>query len=389
MSKLLLMLILMSLLLAFACSPKEVSTMSPSPGFSLQSPLPPSYSTSPDEEWDKTLAEARKEKNLTVYTTTGPGVRQGIHEAFKRRTGLEIEFIFGRGPEIIPKLFTERRAGLYLADVYIGGTSPIINTLKPEGVLAPLKSQLFLPEVVDPQAWFQKKLPWLDNEESLVLVMTAWDAGSKEIGFNTNLVKREEVSSYYDLLKPEFKGVMNMQDPTMAGKAEKWFSAALKVYPAIDINFMKALAKQEPVIIRDKRLQIEWLARGKHKVSILPDDEQMARYLEVDAPLGYSIPGESRPRLATSSGGLALIKDAPHPNAAKLFINWLLTREGQYAFNKPYTTQSTRVDVPTDFLPPDVIRKPGVEYFWETEDYIRSMDETVKVAREIFGHLLK
>lgn len=194
--------------------------------------------------------------------------------------------------------------------------------------------------------------------------MTAWDAGAKEIGFNTNLVKREEISSYYALLRPEFKGVMNMQDPTLSGKGQKWFQVALAVYPAIDVDFMKALAKQEPLIIRDKRLQIEGLARGKHKVSILPDDEQMARYLEVGAPLAYSITRESKPRLATSSGGLALIKKAPNPNAAKLFINGLLTREGQYAFNKPYITQSTRVDVLTDYLPPDVIRKPGVDYFW-------------------------
>lgn len=389
MSKLLLMLILMSLLLAFACSPKEVGTMSPSPGFSLQSPLPPSYSTSPDEEWDKTLAEARKEGKMIVYSTVGPSVRIAIADAFKSKTGLEVEFIAGRGPEVIPKLFTERRAGLYLADAYIGGTTPLINMLKPAGVLTSLKPHLFLPEVIDPQAWFQKKLPWLDDEESLILIMVAWPGGAKELAFNTNLVKREEISSYFDLLRPEFKGVINMQDPTISGKGQKWFQVALAVYPAIDINFMKALAKQEPVIIRDKRLQIEWLARGKHRVSLLPDDATIAEFKSVGAPIDYLSPQETRPRLATSSGGLALIKDAPHPNAVKLFINWLLTREGQHIFSKAYPAQSTRVDVPTDFLQSDEIRQPGVEYFWETEDFLRGEEKNLKLAWEIFGHLLK
>lgn len=141
----------------FSCAPKVAQVEKPQSGEVLTKEPPTVTKEAWEVEWEKTLLEARREGKLTVYTSTGPGVRQGTSEAFKSKTGLEIEFIAGRGPAIIPKLFTERRAGLYLADLYIGGTTPIVNMLKPAEVLAPLKPYLFLPEVIDPQGLVSEK----------------------------------------------------------------------------------------------------------------------------------------------------------------------------------------------------------------------------------------
>lgn len=390
MLKLLLLTALLTLFLDFGCTSQRMSTPLSSPAAAVNPWIPSDSSISAEAEWDKTLKEAKKEGKLVVFTTTGPPVRKAISEVFKNRTNLEIEFMAGRGPEIIPRLFAERRAGLYLTDIYIGGSTPIVNMLKPEGVLAPLKPELFLPEVLDRQGWFQKKLPWLDNEEKFILIMIAQPAAAKEVAFNRNLFPKEQVSSYYDLLKPSFKGAINMQDPTISGKGLKWFQTALEVYPTIDVSFMKSLAKQEPVITRDKRLQIEWLAHGKHSISLLPDDATITEFMASGAPVETSSMKEAKPpRLATSSGSLALIKNAPHPYASKLFINWILSREGQYTFSKGYTSQSTRVDIPTEFLNPEDLRKQEEKYFWETEDFLKGEEEKAKLAREIFGHLVR
>lgn len=377
---------LMSLILAFGCSSTRDYAPPPAP----LSVILPEKLSSPQDEWNNTLLAAKKEGKVVILSTAGPPVRQALDEAFKRLTGLQLEFTTGRGGEVSAKLLTERRAGLYLVDVYTGGSTTSVTTLKPAGILEPIKPLLFLPEVINNDAWFRKKLPWVDKEENLILAFSAFPAGAKEIGFNSNLVKKEDVSAFHLLLNPKFKGKMNMQDPTSSGKGLKWFQAALLLYPGIDIDFMKALARQEPLITRDKRLQIQWLAQGKQLVSILPDNTTITEFMSLGAPVDYLNPEEVRPRIATGSGSLALFKDAPHPNAARLFINWLLGREGQTIFSRAYPSQSARADIPTDFLPADEVRQPGLEYFWETEDFLMGgADKAAKLSQEIFGSLLR
>lgn len=74
---------------------------------------------------------------------------------------------------------------------------------------------------------------------------------------------------------------------------------------------------------------------------------------------------------------------APHPNAAKLFVNWLLTREGQTIYSKTYGAQSARVDVPTDYLNPWSFRESGVKYVdVMDEEFDTKADEYLKLAKE-------
>lgn len=342
-----------------------------------------------EREWQDTLTQAKKEGKLVALSTADPEVREAMRQAFKNKTGIEIETLAGRGGELSARLIAEQRAGLYLTDVYVGGSQTSVTTLKPAGVLAPLKSLLFLPEILDPQIWFWKNLPWLDKEKSLVLAFLAFPADTREIGWNTSLIRKDEVATLHDLLKPQFKGTINMQDPTSAGKGGKWFYSALKIYKGIDIDFMKALARQDPLITRDKRLQIEWLAKGKNKIALLPDNTTIKEFISLGASIDYLSPLEARPRIATGSGSLALVKNAPHPQTAKLFVNWLLSREGQIIYSKSYNTQSARVDVPTDFLPSEEIRDPLLKYAMEDEDFLIETTQFLPLSLEIFGPLLR
>lgn len=372
----------------FACAPKVVPVEKPSP-VTAPSEI---AETSPLSEWDKVLAAARKEGKVVLLVSgdaSAPAVREALAGAFKNRTGLVIEFIAGRGGEISAKLLAERRAGLHLVDVYSGGSTTSVTTLKPEGVLSPLKPLLFLPEVLDAKAWFQKRLPWIDKEEKFIFGFLAYPAGAAELAFNSKLVKREEISAYSYLLAPKFKVKMSMQDPTSSGKGLKWFQAALHVYE-LDLDFMRALARQEPFITKDTRLQIQWIAQGKQLVSLLPAKAMIDEFRSAGAPIDYLSPKEVKPRIATGGGSLAVIRDAPHPNATKLFANWLLSREGQIIYTKAMLAQqSARTDVPTDFIDPDAVRQPGVEYFWETEEFLMGADKAAQISREIFGHLLR
>src|SRR3990167_5907382 len=78
-------------------------------------------SLSQQTEWEKTLSLAKKEGRVLLYSTVGSEVRAAIISSYKAFTGLEADVVLGKGADISEKILTERRAGLKLADVYIGG----------------------------------------------------------------------------------------------------------------------------------------------------------------------------------------------------------------------------------------------------------------------------
>jgi len=92
------------------------------------------------------------------------------------------------------------------------------------------------------------------------------------------------------------------------------------------------------------------------------------------------------PRYVSSFGSLGLMNRAPHPNAAVVFINWLLTKEGQLVWSKAVNAVSRRVDVPTDHLPKYAIPNPKTKY-WDSDSEAASVTipEEEKVLTEIFG----
>lgn len=339
-------------------------------------------------EWENTLSKARAEGKVVILATYSPTVRQAVSEGFNKSTGITVEIITGRGGELSARLRMERQAGLYNADIYMGGANTQINLMKPLGALAPLRPALFLPDVLDPNTWFQNKLMFMDKEE-MIFVHNAHPGASREVAYHMQIIKEGEVKSYHDLLDPKFKGKMNMQDPTIQGKGSYWFSNSVKNYKGMDLDFMKALVRQEPVIIQDKRLQIEWIAKGKHLVSILPDNSILQDFISAGVPLAFIMPEEAVPVLTIGFGSLSLIDRPPHPYAAKLFVNWILSREGQIAFAKGYDSQSARKDVPFDFISPENVRDPKLNYIVEGEEFILSQPKLEEEARKIFGPLLR
>ena len=114
-------------------------------------------------------------------------------------------------------------------------------------------------------------------------------------------------------------------------------------------------------------------------------------FIDVGAPVGFIRLNEGN--YTTSSGGvISMFKRAPHPNTTKVFLNYLLSREGQTLWSQADGGQSARTDVPTDKLNPLRVRTPGVIYpasdDWEFYSW-RQTANVEEVAKEIFGPLLK
>ncbi len=336
-------------------------------------------------EWNRTVAAGTKEGKVVIYTTAIPATRTSVADVFKKRYNITVEYIVGRGSELLPKLTQERKAGLYLADLYIAGATTQVNDMKPRGMLDPLKPLLILPEVTDPKGWWAGRLYFCDKEAQYALGFSLYAVGS--MAQNTDLVKPQEIKSYKDFLNPKWKGKLVLGDPTVPGSGLRLFSTVGGYIMGMD--YMRELAKQEPLITRDQRQATEWVARGKYPIVIGIVQEVIESFKKVGAPLNYISPSEGT-WLSSSPGVISLINKSAHPNAAKVFLNWLLTKEGQTVYSRASGIQSARVDVPTDHLDADWLRDPAAKYlFADDADVLSREEEFTKLAKDIFRSLLK
>ncbi len=336
-------------------------------------------------KWNDVVAEAKRERTLVVATSSGPEVRQPISEAFERKYGITLEFISGRPAELVPRALAERRAGIYSADVWIAGVPLMMTELKPARAIDPLDKLLILPEVTTRENWWGGDLRWVDKEKYMVGLLAYPKA---PLFVNTDLVKPDEAKSYKDLLKPEWKGKMVLYDPTISGAGNTWFQGLVKG-GIMDLDYMKALARQDLMVQRDARLQVEWVVRGKYPLGLAVRTETAIDFERQGAPAKLMTPAEGT-YLIFGGAGLCVVNKAPHPNAATVFVNWLLTKEGSTIFSRAFGAQSARLDVPTEGLHPESVRKQGIDYiFIDTEEYTQEFDRLTRQAIEVFGPLIK
>lgn len=332
------------------------------------------------QEWEKTLSEARKESSVVILMSGGTlaSTRQELMDIIKSKYGLTLDIKAGPGGLQAAKVIQEARAGLFLTDIYTAGSQTIVLNLKPEGLLQPMEPLLILPEVKDPKAWFEGDLPFIDKDR-IIMGFSAYI--QQGLAYNADYVSKEELQSYRDLLAPKFKGKMAISDPTVAGAGSAFASTiGLRV---MGIDWLKELVKQDVTTTRDLRLLVEWLARGKYYIAmgaagLLGDVQKAGVRVYEHSPKEGGF-------LTTGRGSIAVFKKAAHPNATRIFVNWLLSREGQTIYSKGIDQQSARLDVPTDFLTPSVLRQPGVKQFdARPEEFELARGKDEPVLREIF-----
>ncbi|MBI4334338.1 MAG: extracellular solute-binding protein [Chloroflexi bacterium] len=335
-------------------------------------------------QWQDVLAAAKKEGRVSVYTANGVWVREALESRFSERYRIELDFLTARGAELTAKIDTERRAGLHVPDLYVGGSTAPLTQLKPKGYLDEIEPLLLLPEVTSPAAWFGNGVNYVEKDRMIVAFVATT---VHPVALNSDLVRPGEIKSYTDLLQPRWKGKLLLTDMTIDGPGLDWYSSSRQM--GLDLDFMRRLVMQEPVIIRDHRVNVEWLARGKYPVFIGPHDATLTEFKDAGAPVTQLVPVEGT-WLKSGGGSVSLMNRAPHPNAARVFINWLLTREAQVLYQKGSGQQSARLDVPPEPLAPDKVRQDGVKYFNAgSEESQLAREGFVKEAREVFVKLLK
>jgi iron(III) transport system substrate-binding protein len=338
------------------------------------------------QEWEKTLQAAKKEGQVTVYvhSSYAPALESGAFQ--KAFPDIRLVTISGVELQLERRFMAERRAEKYLADVFMVGVLRSYDFYQAK-LLEPIKAALLLPEVADESKWWQKTHRYADPEKKYLFRYV----GSAQLGqiyYNTKLVNPKEINSFWDLLNPKWKGKIEARDiraPGTGGSAIRLFYYSPEMGPA----FVKKLfSETEMTLFRDRRQGLDWLAAGKFAICFWCEGVEKGKQqgLPVES-FGLMKEGAA---LSAGQGFLTLVNQAPHPNAAKVLVNWFLSREGQINFQKALADaedggpDSLRTDIPKDDVLPKSRRIDGVKYL-DTDGQWDAMKPVMKLLEETLG----
>ncbi len=308
-----------------------------------------------ETEWNETVEAAKKEGQIAVYHTRGPFDKL-FADFSKRYPGIKFISATGRGGELISRVMSERRAGKYLVDIYLGATGTPLDVLYPGKLLEPIQPILVLPEVKDQSNWFGKRHHYGDPEGKYIFVFEG--VVRSDMAYNTTLVETKEFTSYWDLLKSKWKGKIAAIDPRLAGFPEGFLQFAY-YHADLGAKFLRQLfGEMDITISRDGRQIVDWLAVGKFAIAIGPSASDIQAGMKSNLPLSRFEPRAFKEGIymRATQGSLSILNRLPHPNATKVFVNWLLSREGQTKFQNHFM----RID-PVFSLRDDVVVDPSVE----------------------------
>jgi iron(III) transport system substrate-binding protein len=339
-------------------------------------------STDLQKTWDETLAAARREGKVVVMGSPDPVMRNEIIPIFKAKFGIQIEPIFGDSGPLAERVRLEQSTGTRYVDVSMPGPSTAIYTLVPEKMLDPIKPLLLLPEVTDNSKWKLGKPRFIDEEAQYVLML--FRNVESFLFVNEAYVKPEEMRTADDLLNPKWKGKIETQDPLGSGTAS---DLSAYFYTEKGPEFVRKLfVDQRPVRQQDRRQLMDLLARGANPICLTCKIEH-ARELQKE---GFKIREVfelegSKQRITTAPFVMTVIKGAPHPNATRIFVNWMATKEALEIYSRGNGTATLRTDADESFLNPEIIPKPGKAYFDATESawLLQGRPAGMKAAREI------
>jgi iron(III) transport system substrate-binding protein len=293
-------------------------------------------------DWGKILEAANKEGKVVVSVPTSAELRTQFEAAFAANfPGIQLELNVARGATNINKIVEEQNAGVRAMDLHIGGTTSIITGLLGQNLLESLAPAMVIPEVKEAKNWWGGHI-WTDRAKQYVYSFTAYI--TETAWYNSSLVKPEEIASYDDLLNPKWKGKIAILDPRTPGSGESTWAFLWKIKGE---QFLTKLAAQDMLVGRNLRQLAEAVARGKSALSIGVSYYTYLPFIKSGLPVKPVTVIKEGFYVSSGSGNVVLIKDAPHPNAVKVFINWLLSREGQTVFTKALGQPTRRLDVDT------------------------------------------
>jgi iron(III) transport system substrate-binding protein len=308
---------------------------SSAPAFAAAGPTPSEIYMYRGADRDKRMLEgARREGEVVMYTSLNLKDSVPITEAFEKKTGVKVQLWRASSEKVLQRAVTEARAGRYACDI-LETNGPEMEAMYRERLL----EEFYSPHFSDlPPAAFPKHRHYVADRFNFFT-----------IAYNTNLVKPSEVpNSYEDLLLPRFAGKVVLE----AGDVD-WFGAMVKAMgEKKGLEFFRRLAANKPQVRTGHTLIAELVASGEIPIAATIYNHNAERLIVKGAPIRWKAlaPTFGRPN------AIGVAARAPHPYAALLFADFMLSPQGQNLIKERNRVPSSRkVDTQLNKFPFEMI----------------------------------
>jgi iron(III) transport system substrate-binding protein len=330
----------------------------------LLSPL--QMATAQTDDWSKVVAAARQEGEVIVWAQAGDQSRKFWKDAFEKdNPGITVRlFQASNSSERDTRVLRELDAGVFKADILVAGSAGMVGRLKPAKAIQPLRP-LMRPDVLDGKNWLNGAPVWVDNDKQYVMIGDL-PAGAPAIANMS--IGENEIRSWDDLLSPKYDGKIISLDPRQSGQAFA-FSLFLYTNPDLGPSYVEKFFKGGRVVFTPDQRQIaEWVDSGRMLLGFALRESEIAALLNVGGKIRVlpALVAGGVPQTVTvgsdSSLSIPNLDPLPHPNAARVYANWMFSKEGQQAMVDIEGLFSVRTDVDESRLPARVKQVPGVKY---------------------------
>jgi iron(III) transport system substrate-binding protein len=322
---------------------------------------------------------------LSIGIPLGETYPNVIADFEKAHPEIDVEATSIHTANFTARLQEERQNEVYAWDAFIGGPDVDLYRLADEA-LDPVEPDITDKSVTDDAAWMWGFDANFSDEAGEKVYNFGVQAFGGAFWVNRDFVTEEQLASTDDLWNSDLKGLIAWHDPRQSGSGTNSAAVILDQYGEDELRGL--WEDQEVTVSADQRQLIEWAVRGTYPVVGGLLDREL-RVVFQEQGLGGNIVNIPVPDFLSAipgSDSLALIQDAPNPEARKTFVNWLLSEEGQESFVERTSGNSRRTDVepgnPASMPPADLKEAP---LNTQSEEFAPVRIKTNETARAVFG----
>jgi ABC-type Fe3+ transport system substrate-binding protein len=341
-----------------------------------------------DQEWATLIAAAKREGRVEIAAGGEPSRNyRPLLSVFQNKFGIEAELSTGNARDTVNRVLAERRAGSFTIDIGLIAHNTAQRRLVPAMALTPIEPLLIHPEVTNKSLWLGNRYYYADTEQKYVFLYTARPENSWQYWYNTKSASQKEIASIKSLeefLRPQWKGKM----ASLAIEDPSGLASLIHLYLAPDAGpewVKRYMFEMDVTFVGDRRLLQNWLTQGKFPLQFPASSvDELLKLAKAGLPIKAGEIAKKSPGLILggSSCCIEAFDRPPHPNAAKLFLNWFLSKEGQAEVNriKGFLQASLRADIGFGSVDPEAQRRRGISYrFDEAEPWrAEKSNEAVK-----------
>ena len=342
----------------------------------------PAFAQDGKADWAKIVAAAEREGTLVLMSQPNQVFRNLIQTEWPKaypKIALSVSVV----PEqqFLTRIRVEREADKYLWDMGVAGASAGY-ILSKDGIVDPLLPEIVDAKTRDPALWGGWDEAFYDRANKYVLSLTSYIASP---WFNTAHVSPAKVAQqgFKLLLDPEYKGKIAWHDPTVSGGGRNYIELMRK---ALGESGFKRFVQDQATIVAQQHQVVEEMARDTAWIGIGPPVRSLlAPYAKAGVHIDVATFGRDPAVAVSSTGGstVYVFNRRPHPNATRVFLNWLLSRDMQFKMATAMDQRSRREDVP-ETGQPDSVPIKGAKYFApQREENLALQEKNMALVREL------